>query len=110
MACETILGEGQTLAQRMDQIKAALKRLEAALLAGQARVNIGPNGALAFQDWKDRDDVTDACAVRTLTAEGSWALRKAIARAEVTSGRKVNFAAVASGFHSHDGGKTWGKH
>ncbi len=33
----------------------------------------------------------------------------ALAKAEAQAGRTVDKQAVASGLHSHDGGKTWGK-
>lgn len=109
MPCDSNLQQGQTLASRMSQIEQALKRLEGALTAGRVKVNIGANGAVAFSGWKDRDDVTDVCAYRTLSASNSWALRQAVAKAEAMSGRKVNAAAVAAGTHSHDGGDTWHK-
>jgi hypothetical protein len=107
MPCDTKLREGVTLVERMSEIKLALARLERYLSTGSVRVTIGPNGAVALAGWKDRDDVTDVCAVRTLYAANSWALRQAIARAEQTQGRKVNVTAVAAGVHSHDGGHTW---
>jgi hypothetical protein len=110
MACETRLRAGQTLENRMTQIQAALKRLEASLQSGAVRVGIAPNGAVTFQGWADRDDLSDVCAYRTLAASSSWALRQAVARAEATSGRKVNARAVEAGWHSHDGGTSWGKH
>lgn len=109
MPCDTQLRSGQTLEGRNNQIKAALERLKRALQSGAVKVNIGPNGAVAFQGWKDRDDVSDVCAFRTLTAEGSWELRQAVVKAEAMTGRKVNPNAVGSGTHSHDGGKTWHK-
>lgn len=107
MPCDTRLREGQTQQQRAEQTKQALKRLEAALTLNQVRVRIGPNGAVAFDGWRDRDDVSDVCAIRALQAQNSWALKQAIARAEAQQGRKVNPAAIASGVHSHDSGKTW---
>ncbi len=109
MPCDTVRDPNQTLEDRNNQVKAALRRLEAALQNGTVRVSIGPSGGVAFQGWKDRDDVTDVCAYRTLTAEGSWALRQAVTKAEAQTGRKVNPNAVASGHHSHDGGSTWHK-
>lgn len=108
MACETILRPNQTLAQRMDEAKRALERLERYLQTGSVRVVIGPTGAVAFSGWKDRDDVSDVCAYRTLAAQNSWALRQAVARAEAQQGRKVNPRAIAAGHHSHDGGRTFG--
>lgn len=110
MPCLSTPRAGQTLAQRMSQVDAALKRLEQYLQTGSVRIQIAPNGAVAFAGWKDRDDVTDVCAMRSLTATNSWALRQAVARAEAMQGRKVNTNAVAAGFHSHDDGQTWGKH
>jgi hypothetical protein len=94
----------------MSEVKRTLKRLETYLSAGRVRVGIGPNGAIVFQGWADRDDVSDVCAYRTLALENSWALRQAVARAEATSGRKVNPQAVAAGHHSHDQGATWSRH
>ena len=63
-----------------------------------------------FQGWQDQNAVTDVCAYRTLTASNSWALRQAVARAETTTGKRVNAQAVAAGWHSHDGGGSWGQH
>ncbi len=109
MPCDTVLQPNQTLPERVKQIDAALKRLEAALSAGKVTISIGTNGAIAFKSWAagERSSVTDVCAYRTLSAGNSWALRQAVARAEATSGRKVNERAIAAGTHSHDGGKSW---
>lgn len=111
MACETRLRPQQTLAQRNAEITKALRALEQKLLAGQVKVQVGPNGAVAFADWAkaDRSDLTDACTYRVLASQNSWALKQAVQRAEAQSGRKVNPQAVAAGWHTHDG-KTWGTH
>jgi len=106
--CDTRLAKGQTPEQRKRQVEAAVKRLEAALLERRAKVVIGPNGALAFTGEWDREGVGDLCAYRRLASAGSFALRKAIAAAEVTAGRKLNEAAIGAGMHSHDHGRTWG--
>jgi len=110
MACESMRRSGESLQARMARVKAALKKLEAAMLAGKVKVVIAPNGAVAFAGWQtqDKEDVVDACAYRTLSSEGSWALKQAVMKAEAMSGRKVNPQAVAAGHHSHDGGQTWG--
>jgi DNA-binding protein YbaB len=109
MPCDSTLKENQTLKERMTEVQKALARLESYLTSGSVKVTIGANGAVAFTGWKDRDNVTDVCGYRTLSASNSWALRQAVARAEAMSGRKVNASAVAVGTHSHDGGKTWHK-
>jgi len=89
----------------------ALTRLETMLAAGTATVVIGATGAIAFKGWQSSDvGMVDACVYRRLLASNSPGLRRAIARAEAVSGRKVNPQAIASGTHSHDGGKTWGSH
>ena len=88
-------------------VDAALDRLKAALASGQASAVIGSNGALAFKGWDDRDGISDLCAYRALSARNSPELRKALARAEVMSGRKLDARAVAAGTHSHDGGASW---
>ena len=112
MACWTMLKRGQSAAVRKAEVKAAAKRLEKLLAAGKAKAKIGPQGAVAFEGWAqaDRDDVSDVCAFRELTTSKSWALEKALAEAEAASGRKVDPKMVAVGWHSHDSGRTWGKH
>jgi hypothetical protein len=108
MPCDTRLRNNQSLEDRNREIKKALAKLEADLRAKRIQVMIANNGGITFQGWKDRADISDACAYRVLTAEGSWELRQAVARAEAMSGKKVNVNAVGQGLHSHDGGKTWG--
>lgn len=107
MPCDTRLRDGVTLEQRGRQIETALQRLERALAAGQVQIAIGPTGSIAFRGQWERDDVSDVCAYRMLTARSSSALRMSLARAEATSGRRVNPMAVAAGHHSHDGGGSW---
>ncbi len=106
MACYTVLKENQTLAQRSAEVAASLARLKRYIAAGQVQIKIAPNGAIGLAGWKDRDDLTDVCAVRTLMAQGSWELRQAIVKAEAMQGRRVNLQATAAGWHTHDGGKT----
>ncbi|MDH4172110.1 MAG: hypothetical protein OEW90_01795 [Betaproteobacteria bacterium] len=90
----------------------ATKRLEAALAAGSVSLVVGPQGSVAFRNWRaaERAGLTDLCAYRRLRAENSPALRRALARAEAIGGVKVNEKAVAQGVHSHDGGQSWGNH
>jgi len=107
MACFTVTKPNQTLAQRNAEVASALQRLRRYIAAGQVKIVLAPNGAVGLSGWKDRDDVTDVCAIRTLSAEGSWELRQAIARAEAMTGRKANLQATSAGFHTHDGGRTW---
>lgn len=102
-------GKALTPEERKVEVKASLKSLEMQLSSGKVTLKIGPTGAIVFWGWEgeDRASVTDVCAYRTLAASNSWALRQAVAKAEAMSGKKVNVQAVASGVHSHDGGKTW---
>lgn len=111
MPCFTVVRPGITVEQRKSQVKLALERLEAALTARKTKLVIGPTGAIAVKDWdsKDRDDVTDVCAVRALLSQNSWAFRQALAAAEMQAGRKANMQQVAAGVHSHDSGQTWHK-
>jgi hypothetical protein len=107
MACDRI---DLTEIMRQKQ-RDALDRLRKQLAAGTATVVISANGALAFRGWTgDRSMLFDACAYRKLVAANSPELRRAIARAEALSGRKLNPAAINAGVHSHDGGMTWGTH
>jgi hypothetical protein len=104
MVCDTRIDLSAQGRQRMQE---ALERLRAGLADGTMTAVIGANGALAFKGWTDNGGYSDTCAYRALSARNSPELRRAIARAEVTSGRSLNPRAVASGTHSHDGGRTW---
>jgi hypothetical protein len=110
MACDQTLSLGQSLEERIAEVSWALRQLKAQLQAGVVKIGIGANGAVTFAGWQDRRGLSDACTYRVLSAENSWELRQAVARAEATTGRKVNARAVAMGTHSHDGGKTWERH
>lgn len=88
----------------------ALKRLESQLEAGSASLVVGAAGSIAIKGWNEREGLSDLCAYRRLLAMNSPQLRRAVMRAEAMSGRKVDAKAIASGMHSHDGGKTWGTH
>jgi hypothetical protein len=107
MACYLTLSPQQTAEQRKAEVAQAIKDLEAKLFKGEARVVVGPNGAIAFVG-KDRDDISDVCILRSLTAGNSYAFKQALAKAEMLAGRRYNPQAVNAGVHSHDGGKTWG--
>lgn len=109
MACDLMLKPRQTPAQRKADVKRAIEKLDRLIVAGQVRVKIGPQGAVAFAAWSDveRDGVTDACAFRQIMATGSALARAKIAQAEQLAGRSVSRSVVGHGVHSHDGGKTW---
>jgi hypothetical protein len=110
--CDTKLKTGQTITQRKEEITRVVARLTAGLINGSIKVKLSPQGAIAFDGLTDqnRDGVTDACAYRRLMATGSPLAKAKIAAAEALLGRQVNRQTVASGLHSHDGGKTWGTH
>ena len=109
MPCDTKLRANQTLTERKVEVREAIAKLSAALVAGRSKAVVGPQGAIAVTGWEneDRSRVTDACAYRLILATGSALAKAAIAKAEQLSGRTVNRLAVAHGHHSHDGGKTW---
>jgi hypothetical protein len=112
MPCDTRLKPKQTISQRAAEVRQATKRLAAALAAGRVKVKIGPQGAIAFENWDatSRDGVTDNCAYRRILATGSAMARLAIQRAEQLAGRTVDKQLVGHGVHSHDGGQTWHSH
>ena len=107
MPCDT--NANLTWAQK-ERMASALARLDSALAAGIASLVIGPTGAIAFKGFAEREGLTDVCAYRRLLSSNSPALRRAVARAETLSGRKIDPRAIAAGVHSHDGGTTWGAH
>ena len=95
---------------KVPEIATASKALDKLLESQKVTVTIGAQGAVAFKGWNaanGRGKMSDVCAYRKLMASGSFALKKAVQRAEALSGRKVSAVAVAAGTHSHDGGDTW---
>ena|SRR5712664_3975697 len=112
MACDTRTLPNETLAQRKASVQDAVAKLEKLLATGSVQAVIGPQGGISFRGWgnSDRNRITDACAYRRLLAGNSAVLRRQLARAEVVAGRKVDPKAVAAGEHSHDDGRTWGRH
>lgn len=112
MPCDTRLKPKQTISERATEVKKAVERLSAALAIGGVKVKVGPQGAIAFEGWvdKERDGVTDNCAYRRLMVTGSALAKNAIQRAEQLAGRTVNKQIVGQGVHSHDGGRTWSVH
>jgi hypothetical protein len=112
MPCDTRLKPRQTIQERAKEVREATQRLASALAAGRVKVKVGPQGAIAFENWStnERDGVTDACAYRRIMATGSAMARLAIARAEQMAGRTVDKQVVGHGAHSHDGGATWHSH
>jgi hypothetical protein len=109
MPCDTRRTSSQTIQQRAEEVRQAVKALDAALVNGRASVKVGPQGAITFVGLTDeqRDGITDACAYRRLLVSGSALAKAAIARAEALAGRSVDRRAIAQGVHSHDGGHTW---
>ena len=107
MPCDTNVNLTPVQRKRMTD---AVERLNKALGNNEVTLVIGPSGSVAFKGWNEREGVADLCAFRRLAAMNSASLRRAIMRAEVTSGRKLDQRAIINGVHSHDGGKTWGTH
>jgi hypothetical protein len=111
MACETMRKPRQTIEERVAEIGRAVAALEAKIKAKTVKPVVDKKtGGIAFAGWEnaaERADVTDACAYRRIMATGSALARAEIARAEQLAGRSVDRQALASGHHSHDGGKTW---
>jgi hypothetical protein len=97
----------QTLAERKAEVRAALARLEQQLARNKVKPVVGPQGAITFAGWTDRDGITDACAYRQIMSTGSALARFTIQKAEQLAGRPVNRQIVGQGIHSHDGGQTW---
>ncbi len=109
MPCDTKLKPQQTIQQRAEEIRRVVTTLGQGLATGRIKVRVGPQGAVAFSGLTEaeRDGVTDNCAYRRLMATGSATAKAAIARAEQLAGRGVDKQAVATGWHSHDGGASW---
>jgi hypothetical protein len=112
MPCDTRLRKGQTISQRKAEVRDAVTKLNSAIIAGRVKPIVGPQGAIAFQGWRDEDrsGVTDACAFRMIMISGSALAKAAIARAEQLAGRSVDRRTIAHGVHSHDDGHTWHDH
>ena len=113
MACDTRLKPRQTISERAKEIREALERLTAAIMAGRVKIIIDrATRAVAFQGWdgSSRDGVTDGCAYRAILRNAPAKVRMAIAAAEQMAGVTIDKKTVAQGTHSHDGGQTWHSH
>lgn len=109
MVCELRIKPKQTLSQRADEVRRAVEGLDRLIQRRRVKVVVGPQGAVTFSGWVERDDITDACAYRRLMSTGSSLTLMEIAKAEQMAGRGVDRRVIAQGIHSHDGGQTWDK-
>lgn len=109
MPCDTRLKPRQTIQDRAEEVRKAVKRLAEGLVTGKYRAKVGPKGGITFTGFEglDRDGVTDACVYRRLLVSGSQLALAKIKQAELLAGRTVDKQALAQGHHSHDGGQTW---
>lgn len=112
MPCDTRLKPRQTISERIAEVRAAVAKVDAAIVSGRVKITVGPQGAIAFTaiTADERDGVTDACMYRRLMVSGSALAKAKIARAEMLSGRTVNRQIIGQGAHSHDNGRTWHDH
>ncbi len=109
MPCDRILAKDETITMRKETIRKKTEELEKGLASGKIKVRIGPQGAVAFEGWTDRGQISDNCAYRRIMAKGSAMARMKVAAAEQLAGRSVSKQMVAQGWHSHDGGDNWHK-
>ncbi|SRR5260221_5947149 len=112
MPCEGMRNRGQTLSQRIAEVSKIVERVNQMVAAGRVKVRVGPQGAVIFDGLtsEERDGVTDTCIYRRMMVSGSALARMKIAQAEQLAGRSISRQVVAQGWHSHDGGITWGTH
>lgn len=112
MPCDTRRLPNQTISQRKEEIRTTIAKLSAAIIAGKVRPKVSKEGGIVFDGWlnQDRNRITDACALRQVTATGSALALQAIQRAEILAGRKLDRQAIAQGLHSHDGGRSFHHH
>lgn len=110
MPCDTRLRRGQKLSERKAEVRSTVEKLDRAILRRQIKPVVGPQGAITFAGWTERNDVTDACAYRQIMATGSALAKAEIARAEQIAGRSVDRKVLLQGHHGHSdnhGGITW---
>jgi hypothetical protein len=112
MPCDLRRKFNQTQEQRNEELKEIIDRIAQRLVAGTITPVIGTQGGVAFQGLseEDRGGATDICIYRRLMVEGGALALHRIQQAEMLAGRTVDRQAIAQGWHSHDGGKTWGRH
>jgi hypothetical protein len=112
MPCDTVYKQGQTLAQRVEEVKSRTKVIDDLIAAGRVKVKVGPQGGITFTgiSTADRDGMVDGCIYRMLTRPGyqmKAKTRVALRQAEIMAGRGVDRKVIAQGLHSHDGGQSW---
>lgn len=99
MPCDTRLKRGQTISQRITEVRSVVERVSQGLSAGRIKAKVGPTGGIAFVgiDDKERDAVTDACIYRRLLVSGTAKVKAML------STMPVNKQSIAQGHHTHDG-------
>lgn len=108
MVCD-LTQKKETPEQARARVTKALAALAAGLQGNKISIEISPSGAIAFKGWQasERGGLSDTCAYRLMQQKHGFALTRALAAAELKSGRKVSIGQISAGTHSHDGGKTW---
>jgi fructose-1,6-bisphosphatase len=111
MPCDTrATKRGQTLSQRVAEVRGVVELAARKLASGQVRVKVGPQGGVLFTGLTEmeRDGVSDNCLLRRLMAGSSVTAKLAIERAELLAGRKVDKQVIGQGGHYH--GDVWHSH
>lgn len=99
-ALETRNKRAQLSTGGIEGVDTGLVRVEIDLRTGLPKI-VGLSEAV-------RDGMSDACLLRKVAY--SQVFQDALAEAEARAGMKANVQAVAvGGWHSHDGGRSWGK-
>lgn len=106
MPCDRSLKAGQTLTERVAEVKTIVQKINDLMTKGAVKLKIGPTGAPVLIGLPNevRDGVSDVCAVRRLMTTGSMKVKAMLSTAP------LNKQAMAHGHHSHDGGQTWHNH
>jgi hypothetical protein len=111
MPCDSMKKPNQTLAQRREEIRKRMKKVDRLVAQKKVKLKVGPQGAVVLigLSAEDRDGMTDSCIVRRIMATGSAPAKLEIEKARILAGctpAQVQ-QAVKAGVHSHDGGASW---
>jgi hypothetical protein len=111
MPCFSTPKPNQTKEQRKAETKKVVKEVDKLIGGKQVQVKVGPQGAITFIGLtrEQRDGMSDICIYNQLMTTASEKVKTAIRQAEMLAGRTVSKKAIAQGWHSHDGGATWGR-
>ena len=106
MPCDTMVKNAAERRRR----EAAIKKLEADIIAGRVSLNKNLAGEVSVSNWTAHEAASsgwcEGCALATLAQSSSWVVKSKLAAVGVAKGKQ--FVAASHNGHPHGGGSGHG--